>query len=366
MPPSRREATVAPSARLDSFLPSGPRMRPWCTYSGGVVPRASCSRRWRRSLWRFGPSSHSTLSQRRSSRIACSPPGTFRAGSVSSIRSSIQSPKRRFATALSAFPTWSDPVGLGSNGPARQRPMKLAPPAVEMPLLPCFARRGRDLPWRRSRDPYAILVSEVMLQQTQVSRVVPRYRDWLERWPTAAALAAASAADVIRAWQGLGYHRRAVDPHRAAKRIAAGGWPADLTELPGVGSYTALAIRRFALGEPVLPQDTNVRRVLERTEANFGPESAQALMDLGATVCLARIPRCGECPLAGDCPSRGRRYEPLRKQSRFEGSFRQRRARALRLVAERPRALAALDHEAVASLRDDGLVVCVGKQVRLP
>jgi A/G-specific adenine glycosylase len=237
---------------------------------------------------------------------------------------------------------------------------------VEKALLAWFARQGRDLPWRRSRDPYAILVSEVMLQQTQVSRVVPRYRDWLERWPTAAALAGASAADVIRAWQGLGYNRRAVNLHRAAKRIAVEGWPADLTELPGVGTYTALAIRRFAFGEPVLPEDTNIRRVLDRTGADFGPESAQALMDLGATVCLARIPRCGECPLAGGCPSRGRRYEPLRKQSRFEGSFRQRRARALRLVAERPRDLALLDDEAVASLRDDGLVVCVGRQVRLP
>jgi A/G-specific adenine glycosylase len=89
-------------------------------------------------------------------------------------------------------------------------------------------------------------------------------------------------------------------------------------------------------------------------------------MDLGATVCLARIPRCGVCPLAGDCPSRGRRYEPLRKQSRFEGSFRQRRASTLRLVAARPRDLAALDDQAVASLRDDGLVECVGSRVRLP
>src|SRR5688572_26187014 len=118
-----------------------------------------------------------------------------------------------------------------------------------------FREHGRDLPWRRTRDPYAILVSEVMLQQTQVARVVPRYLAWLGRWPTAAALARASTADVIRAWQGLGYNRRAVSLHRAAKQIAAEGWPEDLTELPGVGSYTAQAIRRFALEEPELPED---------------------------------------------------------------------------------------------------------------
>jgi A/G-specific adenine glycosylase len=237
---------------------------------------------------------------------------------------------------------------------------------VQEALLAWFAESGRDLPWRRTRDPYSILVSEVMLQQTQVPRVVPRYVEWLERWPTAEALAAAPAAEVIRAWQGLGYNRRAVNLHRAAKQIAAEGWPDDLTGLPGVGPYTAQAIRCFAFGEPVLPEDTNVRRVQERTGNRFGSECAHALMDLGATVCLARIPRCEVCPLAGDCPSRGRRYEPLRKQSRFEGSFRQRRARTLRLVAARPRDLAALDDQAVASLRDDGLVECVGSRVRLP
>ena len=194
---------------------------------------------------------------------------------------------------------------------------------------------GRDLPWRRTRDPYAILVSEVMLQQTQVARVVPRYLAFLERWPTVEALAAASPADVIREWQGLGYNRRALNLHRAARLVAADGWPEDLTELPGVGRYTADAVARFAHEREVLPVDTNVRRVIERTRGEFGPASAHALMDLGATICLARIPRCELCPLAEACPSRGRRYEPLRKQGRFEGSFRQRRAHALRLVAKR-------------------------------
>jgi A/G-specific adenine glycosylase len=227
---------------------------------------------------------------------------------------------------------------------------------VEAALAAWFAEHGRDLPWRGTRGPYAILVSEVMLQQTQAARVVPRYMRWLERWPTVEALAAASPADVIREWQGLGYNRRALNLHRAACRLAADGWPDDLTELPGVGEYTAAAVRNFAFGEAVLPIDTNVRRVLDRTGVTFAPDSAQALMDLGATVCLARIPRCAECPLAEKCPARGRRYEPERKQSRFEGSFRQRRAQTLRLVAVEPREVGAIDAEVVASLQRDGLV----------
>ena len=233
-------------------------------------------------------------------------------------------------------------------------------------LLAWFEANGRDLPWRRTRDPYAILVSEVMLQQTQVDRVVPRYLAWLERWPTVDALAAAPAADVIREWQGLGYYRRALNLHRAAGQIAVGGWPDDLTELPGVGRYTADAVARFALGSDVLPIDTNVARVRERTGEAFDARCSQALMDLGATVCLARVPRCGVCPLASDCPSRDRRYEPLRRQGRFEGSFRQRRAATLRLVAVSARPVADLDSEAVAALERDGLVTVEAGLVSLP
>jgi A/G-specific adenine glycosylase len=233
-------------------------------------------------------------------------------------------------------------------------------------LLAWFREHGRDLPWRRTRDPYLILVSEVMLQQTQVARVVPRYLAFLERWPTVDALAAAAPADVIREWQGLGYNRRALNLYRASRRIADGGWPDDLTELPGVGRYTADAVARFAFDEPFLPLDTNVRRVLERTGGEFGPASAHALMDLGATICLARIPRCHACPLAEQCPSRGRRYEPLRKQSRFEGSFRQRRARTLTLVAARTRRRSSLDREATESLAADGLVQVRRGFVSLP
>jgi A/G-specific adenine glycosylase len=237
---------------------------------------------------------------------------------------------------------------------------------MEAALLAWFDEHGRDLPWRRTRDPYAILVSEVMLQQTQVARVVPRYLTFLERWPTIELLAAATPGDVIREWQGLGYNRRALNLHRAARHVAAEGWPDDLTDLPGVGRYTADAVARFALDRPVLPVDTNIRRVLERTSGEFSPASAHALMDLGATVCLARIPRCNACPLAEDCPSRGQRYEPLRKQSRFEGSFRQRRARTLTLVAERPRRQSSLDRAAIESLAADGLVEVRRGLVRLP
>jgi A/G-specific adenine glycosylase len=237
---------------------------------------------------------------------------------------------------------------------------------VKVALLDWYAVYGRDLPWRRTRDPYAILVSEVMLQQTQVPRVVPRYLEWLERWPTATALAAAARSEAIVAWQGLGYNRRAVNLHRAAQIVAERGWPADLTELPGVGSYTATALDCFAFGRDVVPEDTNVRRVRERTGVAFDGECSQALMDLGATVCLARVPRCGVCPLAAVCPSRGLRFEPARKQGPFEGSFRQRRSQALRLVAEAPRAVAELDAEVVRSLSGDGLVTVRDGLARLP
>ncbi len=240
----------------------------------------------------------------------------------------------------------------------------IAPPKDA--LLAWYRANGRDLPWRSTNDPYAILVSEVMLQQTQVPRVVPRYVEWLERWPTAGALASASLADVIRSWQGLGYNRRAVNLHRAAQVVVERGWPDDLTELPGVGPYTAAAIACFAFGHDVVPEDTNVQRIRARTGLEFDGACGQALMDLGATVCLARIPRCGVCPLAADCPSRGLRFEPARKQGPFEGSFRQRRARTLRLVAESPRALADLDLEVVRSLVADGLVVVDGDLAELP
>ena len=192
---------------------------------------------------------------------------------------------------------------------------------------------------------------------------MPRYLRWLERWPTVEALAAAETADVLREWQGLGYNRRALNLQRAARAVAAGGWPDDLTTLPGVGAYTAAAVRNFAFGDDVLPRDTNVRRVEERTAHTFDARNAHALMDLGATVCLARVPRCGVCPFGERCPSSGRRYEPLRKQSPFEGSFRQRRAHALRAMLAGG---SSDDAEAIAALARDGLVRVEGDAVTVP
>jgi A/G-specific adenine glycosylase len=139
-----------------------------------------------------------------------------------------------------------------------------------------------------------------------------------------------------------------------------------LTTLPGVGQYTAAAVRCFAFGEDVLPVDVNVARVLRRTGLELGSRSAQALMDLGATVCLARVPRCDACPLAVACPSRGIREAPARKQGPFEGSFRQRRAATLRAIAEAAHELNGLDEEAVRSLERDGLVVVEEGVVALP
>ena len=233
-------------------------------------------------------------------------------------------------------------------------------------LLDWYGANEPNRPWQSCRDPYAILVREVMLQQTQVDRVVARWVDWVKRWPTVETLAAAALPDVIRAWQGLGYNLRAINLHRAARQIVERGWPDDLTTLPGVGPYTADAVACFALGEPVLPVDVNVRRVVDRTGFGFDHECAEALMGLGARVCLARVPRCGECPLASRCPSRGCRFEPKRRQEPFEGSFRQRRGATLRLVAAGAQPVDALDGPALEALTLDGLVeVCEGL-ARLP
>ena len=237
---------------------------------------------------------------------------------------------------------------------------------MDAALLAWYRRFGRDLPWRRTRDPYAILVSEVMLQQTQVERVIPRWLAWLERWPNAGSLAAASTGDVIREWQGLGYNRRALNLHRAAQFVAEHGWPDDLTVLPGVGPYTAAAIRNQAYGEPVLPVDTNVARIQERTGHAFGPDALQALFDLGATVCLARVPRCEACPLAGGAP----RAAAGTSRCASSRASRDRSGSAARHCCAssppRPRPLDELDREAVDSLLRDGLVERAGELVRLP
>ena len=251
--------------------------------------------------------------------------------------------------------------------------------SMQEAVLAWYSRNRCDLPWRHTHDPYPILVSEVMLQQTQVNRVIPRYLEWLERWPTVEALAAATPADVIRAWSGLGYNRRAVNLHRCAQAVTArGGFPrepVELATLPGIGPYTAAAIACFAFGAQIAAPDTNARRVLERAFPGIDvpppPGRAydwnQALFDLGREVCIARTPRCGACPLASGCPSRGRTYAPLRRQTRFEGSFRQRRARLLREIAAAdglPEA--GCDAEALVSLVRDGLAEISDGEARLP
>ncbi|MGN6379605.1 MAG: A/G-specific adenine glycosylase [Gaiellales bacterium] len=222
-------------------------------------------------------------------------------------------------------------------------------------------------------------MSEVMLQQTQVPRVEPRWRRWMARWPTVEALAAAAPAEAIEEWSGLGYNRRAVNLHRAAAAVVErGGFPRTidgLCDLPGVGPYTAAAIACFAFGAQVAAPDTNARRVLERAfgDPGLAPPAGrayewnQALFDLGSQVCIARRPRCEICPLASGCPSRGRTFPPLRRQSAFEGSFRQRRGRLLREVMQAGRLdEAAIDAEALTSLLQDGLVEVADGAVRLP
>ena len=217
---------------------------------------------------------------------------------TSEFRWAIPEPPAGIVGSRALAPPWSSRLKIRSTAtPATT----LA--SMDQLLLTWFRALGRDLPWRRTRDPYAILVSEVMLQQTQVERVVPRYLAWLERWPTVNELAAASPAEVIREWQGLGYNRRAVNLHRAARQIAVEGWPDDLTELPGVGRYTADAVAAFAFGAPVLPEDTNVRRVQERTGHRFGPEVRAGAHGPrrdglpGAGSPLRRVPACRRLPV---------------------------------------------------------------------
>ncbi|HZO35457.1 MAG TPA: A/G-specific adenine glycosylase [Solirubrobacteraceae bacterium] len=211
-----------------------------------------------------------------------------------------------------------------------------------------------------------------MLQQTQVTRVVERWQRWLECWPTATALAAATPADVLREWVGLGYNRRALRLREACVVVAERGWPDDLTELPGVGAYTAAALRAFAFDEPVVPVDVNVARVFARAgEMSGPPELGHALMDLGATICTARRPRCEACPLER-CGSRGMVAEAPRgreRAERFEDSNRWVRGRVVAALAAGER-LPDIEPErlerALRGLARDGLVVRDGDRLSLP
>lgn len=256
---------------------------------------------------------------------------------------------------------------------------------LQRAVLAWYDVHGRDLPWRRARDPYAILVSEVMAQQTQVSRVLAYYERWIERWPTPAALAAASPADVLGAWVGLGYNRRALRLREACAIVARDGWPSDaagLRALPGVGPYTAAAVASFAFGERVAAVDTNVRRVAARlgsAPADLLPRERyadwnQAAMELGATFCTARSPRCADCPAGPWCPSRGRVATAPRARRNapapFEDSDRWARGRVVAALAagERPPASIAPARleRVLAALERDGLVERDGDGLGLP
>jgi len=261
---------------------------------------------------------------------------------------------------------------------------------VHQRVLDWYAANQRDLPWRRTRDPYAILVAEVMLQQTQVDRVLPRWLAWLERFPTLASLAEASPADAIRAWQGLGYNLRALRLHGVAQQVMlefGGVLPrsiAGLLTLKGVGRYTAGAVACFAYEQPVAMVDTNVRRVLSRV---FGvaphavealadevvpPRAAyawnQALMDLGATLCRAQRPLCLACPLVAECGGPGAvvgRSGLKKTQGEFRGSTRYYRGRIVDLLRKLPADAAVSVDEVAARLAPiderQRLVVLIGR-----
>jgi len=262
--------------------------------------------------------------------------------------------------------------------------------------------RLRALPWRHTRDPWAVLVSEVMLQQTQVPRVMPKWHAFLDAFPTPAACAAAPLGDVLRLWQGLGYPRRARNLHAAAAALSEfGEFPRTLDgllALPGVGQYTARAVLVFAFEADAAVVDTNIARIYARgigrrltaaqvqaaADAAVPPEESwawnQCLMDLGATVCRP-LPLCGECPVVATCAWHGVGPDPAigsagvsRTQSRFEGSERQARGRLMKALSERSVAAAdaaeVMGHPAaprlIEALCAEGLVTLDDGWLRLP
>jgi A/G-specific adenine glycosylase len=284
---------------------------------------------------------------------------------------------------------------------------------LHAPILGWYAQHARDLPWRRPGvTPWAVLVSEAMLQQTPVARVLPVYLAWLERWPTPGALAAETPGAAVRIWDRLGYPRRALRLHEAASTIVArhdGEVPSsydDLLALPGVGSYTAAAVASFAFGARHAVLDTNVRRVLARTlggqeqpaphltaaeraaaacvvpdEAAVAARWAVAVMELGALVCTAAAPRCGVCPISDQCAwnTAGRpAYDgPPRRSQTWAGTDRQVRGRLMAVLRDSESSVArslldgvwsdAVQRErALQSLLDDGLVVEVAGRYTLP
>jgi A/G-specific adenine glycosylase len=235
---------------------------------------------------------------------------------------------------------------------------------VRRAILAWYAVERRDFPWRGTADPWAVLVSEVMLQQTQASRVSQRFPAFMALFPTPRAMAQATDADVLAAWSGLGYNRRALALRQTALAVESSGWPDDvagLERLPGVGPYTARALAALAFGRPVGAVDTNVRRWLVRRfgltpatplpalqaladglaaparDAVQAADWMHASMEFGARICGARSPRCGECPVAPGCPSRGLAvHVPVPRQAPFGGSARATRGAILRELTRAP------------------------------
>jgi A/G-specific adenine glycosylase len=246
--------------------------------------------------------------------------------------------------------------------PSADEPVRPRGAAELEAILDWWEHHARDLPWRRTRDVYAVWVAEVMSVQTTVGRAAAAWTRWIERWPTVEDLAAASLRDVLMQWQGLGYPRRARDLHRGAALVVTSGWPEDLTELPGVGSYVAAAIRCFALEHPVLPLDVNIKRVLARRfpdGVDIGADpwrAGQALMEFGQRICGSR-PTCPECPVRDGCPGPGAGpAQPARPHRPYKGSVRQRRGRLLaRVLAEGAVPVETVDREVAAGLAEDGL-----------
>jgi A/G-specific adenine glycosylase len=257
----------------------------------------------------------------------------------------------------------------------------------DAPLADWYAAHGRHaLPWRADRDRWSVLVSEVMLHQTQVARVEAAWRGFIARFPEPAAMAAAGPGAVITAWGRLGYPRRARRLWEAAVHVTRHGWPDDLTELPGVGRYTAGAVRCQADGADVAAVDVNIRRVIERVEGRAltereaetasvrtgrpltGRDRLLALMDLGALVCRPGEPACSGCPLRRRCATRGALpHEAARpRQGTFAGSFRQRRGEVMARLRAGPAPADQLDRAALASLVADGLAEHAGTTARLP
>ena len=260
-----------------------------------------------------------------------------------------------------------------SPAAAGARPAPVTDPTLAG-VIAWFSEHARPLPWRQTRDVYAVWVSEVMSAQTTVSRAAAAWTAWIARWPTVESLAGASLAAVLGQWQGLGYPRRARDLHRSAQIVVVSGWPDDLTELPGVGPYVAAAVRCFALEQPVMPLDVNVRRVLARrfpdgVDIAGDPwRAGQALMEFGQRVCTAR-PDCGRCPVSVGCagPGEPAPYRRGRRQPPFAGSLRQRRGWLLGAVlSERAVPVRTADREAAAGLLADGLLSTDGDWLRPP